>query len=107
MVKLGGVQKCLIRSVSTNYLKLEKKLTVELDLILEQEEIIWFQKLRTKWISSCDRNTKYFHRMATVRKQRNKVTSLIAENDEWVFDEVVLNAMVLNFYQKLYSVDGM
>lgn len=53
-------------------LKLEKTLNLVLDRILEQEEILWFQKSQTEWIASEDRNTKYFHRMATVRKQRNK-----------------------------------
>lgn len=67
---------------------------------------MWFQKSRTKWISSGDRNTKYFHRTATIRKQRNKVTSLVGEDGNWVFDDEHLRGMALNFFSKMYIDDN-
>lgn len=92
-------------SASNGLLNLEKKLNLELNLILEQDEIMWFHKSRMKWIALEDRNTKFFHRTATVRRQRNKVTGLLDANNEWVFDEDAVKDMVLDFWSKLYTAD--
>ena len=43
----------------------------DMDLVLKQEEIVWFQKSRTKWIQDGDR-TKYYHLKAINRKKRKE-----------------------------------
>jgi len=39
--------------------------------VLSQEEIMWFEKARRKWLKYGDLNTKYFHGTTTIR--RNKI----------------------------------
>ncbi|KAL4334108.1 hypothetical protein GQ457_07G014090 [Hibiscus cannabinus] len=45
-----------------------------------REEREWLQKSRLKWFSEGDRNTKFFHLSATLRKNRNKILSVKVDN---------------------------
>lgn len=92
-----------MRSHCNGLIKLEKKLRVELDEILHQEEVLWFQKSCCEWISSGDRNTKYFHRAATIRGQGNKIYSLLNRDGEWITDHDDLKCHVVEFYKGLFS----
>ncbi|KAF7801955.1 ribonuclease H [Senna tora] len=49
--------------------KLEKDLKKELDEVLKQEEIMWFQKSRGQWIQDGDKNTKLYHTKTIVRRR--------------------------------------
>ncbi|RVW30367.1 La-related protein 1A [Vitis vinifera] len=76
----------------------------ELDDLLLKEEVQWRQKSRIKWIKEGDCNSKFFHRMATGRRSRKFIKSLISEgggetlsNIEVIYEEIV------NFFGKLYS----
>lgn len=41
--RLEGIQRAMSNSHSTNLIKLDKKLHKELNDVLEQEELLWFQ----------------------------------------------------------------
>ena len=55
----------------------------DMDLVLKQEEIVWFQKFRTKWIQDGD-CTKYYHLKAINRKKRNKILMLRDIQGKWI-----------------------
>ncbi|KAL9690588.1 hypothetical protein QQ045_010992 [Rhodiola kirilowii] len=44
-----------------------------------QEERMWRQKSRVKWLRDGDQNTSYFHRMATWRNKKNNIESLMID----------------------------
>ncbi|XP_061336793.1 uncharacterized protein LOC133283886 [Gastrolobium bilobum] len=54
----------------------ENKLQEELTSVLEQEELLWFQKSREKWIVDGDRNTKFYHLKKIIRRSTNKILRL-------------------------------
>ncbi|XP_010422854.1 PREDICTED: uncharacterized protein LOC104708063 [Camelina sativa] len=54
----------------------EEGLIKELELVLEQEEVLWFQKSREKWIALGERNTKYFHTSTIIRRRKNMIEML-------------------------------
>ncbi|XP_019186575.1 PREDICTED: uncharacterized protein LOC109181278 [Ipomoea nil] len=80
LARLGGIQSRLAISFHRGLAKLERKLRADLEEILHQEELFWYQKSREEWIASGDRNTAYYHAATTIRKSRNNVTRLQDKN---------------------------
>lgn len=62
------------------------------------------KKSRVQWTSDGDRNTRFFHMATLVRRNNNKVDSLMV-NGEWCFDHEILKAHVSNHFLSLYSAD--
>ncbi|KAI9080561.1 hypothetical protein K1719_037527 [Acacia pycnantha] len=68
----------------------------ELKNVLRAEEIKWFQKSRSVWVSKGDRNTHYYHLKTKMRRRRNK-EGFVKPKD--------LVAAILNSWQ-LFVHDG-
>ncbi|XP_019199146.1 PREDICTED: uncharacterized protein LOC109192895 [Ipomoea nil] len=79
------------------------KLRLELEEILYQEELLWFQQSREDWITSGDRNTAYYHAAATVRRARNRVARLLDNNGAWITDDAKLRDHIQKFYINLFT----
>ncbi|KAK8677516.1 hypothetical protein V6N13_143050 [Hibiscus sabdariffa] len=105
MARLRGVQRALCCRRSSYLRQIEDDLLIELERILDQEKILWRQKSCSNWISLGDRNTTYFHRKATIRKQRNKISSLKVYNDDWCDNGSILKFEAVKFYCALFSID--
>lgn len=103
LARLGGVQRRLALQYHGGLFKLEKKLHEEYNDILNQEELLWFQRSREDWIVSGDRNTKYYHAAATIRKARSVVTCLRLDTGEWIADKAQLHDHVQQYYISLFS----
>ncbi|CAL1365946.1 unnamed protein product [Linum trigynum] len=106
LARLKGITDRLAVSFNPGLLKLQLKLEGELDWVLAQEEIVWFQRAKEKWATLGEQNTSYFHHQATRRKRRNKILALRNANGDWIDDQESLLNMVLNFYTTLYTEDG-
>ena len=76
MKEIKAVQDVLDRTQTDDLLLKEAIMLKEFDIILEQEEMIWFQKSREKLLALGDRNTKFFHTSTIIRRRRNKIESL-------------------------------
>lgn len=61
MSRLEGVQRYLERGVTKVMLRLEKKLRLEMQELLIQEEILWAQKSKNDWLRYGDANMHFFH----------------------------------------------
>jgi hypothetical protein len=82
---------------------LAKKLSRELDELLEKEELRWRQRSRVNWLRAGDRNTKYFHRKATWRAKKNKIDKLMDLEGNVIKDEPKMQEMATNFFKDLYT----
>ncbi|CAL1381560.1 unnamed protein product [Linum trigynum] len=78
----------------------------ELESVLLQEEMLWYQKSRLEWIAYGDSNTKHFHSRTISRRQRNRVAALKNFAGEWVDDQNLLLDMARQFYEELYTDDN-
>ena len=67
-----------------------------------RKERYWRQLLRCKVIKEGDRNTKYFHLKATMRRQRNTINKLIINGEE-VVDIRVINSHILSYFKMFYK----
>nr|XP_023874857.1 uncharacterized protein LOC111987377 [Quercus suber] len=61
MSRLNGMQQALAFRPSAFLVELEKKLLLDLDLALAQEEKLWALKSRVNWMVLGDRNTSFYH----------------------------------------------
>ncbi|XP_074292351.1 uncharacterized protein LOC141619220 [Silene latifolia] len=104
--RIGGCQRELSISKQRNLIKLEAKLRKELDEVLAQEEILWYQKSRLEFIKDGDRNTSYFHVSTLVCRWRNRIISLKSPNGEWQDDPIQIKKIVLDYFKNLYTDDG-
>ncbi|RVW58950.1 Retrovirus-related Pol polyprotein from transposon RE1 [Vitis vinifera] len=75
----------------------------ELEDLLLKEEVQWRQKSRVKWIKERDCNSKFFHRVATGRRSRKFIKSLISERGETLNNIEVISEEIVNFFGNLYS----
>ncbi|KAL8128488.1 hypothetical protein V2J09_017643 [Rumex salicifolius] len=102
--RIEGVERALANGALTRLLKLQNRLKEELEDVLQQEEVLWFQKSREKWIEGGDRNTTFFHASAIVRRRRNHISALRDEENNWVIEKQNLEDMVVDFYKQLYTL---
>ncbi|XP_020208919.1 uncharacterized protein LOC109793859 [Cajanus cajan] len=101
--RLNGIPRNLLQGPNTFLERLQVKLWSELDQILSQEEILWYQKSRCKWLKFGDRNTSYFHGTTIVRRRKSKINKLMDDNNNWITQTDDLENMVTSFYKALFS----
>ncbi|XVF24387.1 hypothetical protein REPUB_Repub13aG0123500 [Reevesia pubescens] len=106
LARLEGVQRNLEIRPNKFLYKLENELLVEYNEVLMQEELLWFQKLRSQWVQFGDRNTKFFHTTTVIRRNRNRIMTLKREDESWCDDQEELKDMVLQFFRQVYTKDG-
>lgn len=95
-----------LESVQTDeLLRKEEDLIKAFDVVLEQEEVLWFQKSRENWIALGDRNTKYFHTSTIIRRRQNRVEMLRNEEGSWISSTHELEKLAVNYYKRVYSLD--
>ncbi|KAK9706615.1 hypothetical protein RND81_07G139200 [Saponaria officinalis] len=98
------------RNPSYNYsyslMKWENKLRRELDNVLQQEELLWFQKSRMEQICDGDRNTKFVHLSTIIRRKRNRIERLQNENDVWLWDPSEIKSHVMSYYKTLFTASN-
>jgi hypothetical protein len=78
------------------------KLEQDYEAILHKEEIMWKQRAKIKWLREGDRNTAYFHKIASGRKRKKCITSLNAGQQNIRGDEA-LSKHITEFYASLFA----
>ena len=81
----------------------QKEIMVRLELMLEQEEIHWFQRARANWLRQGDRNTSFFHNFATKRRKKNTIKGLMDENGQRQENEVAMRNIIQNYFENLFT----
>ncbi|KAK8669377.1 hypothetical protein V6N13_106809 [Hibiscus sabdariffa] len=105
IARLRGIQKALCTRRNQFLVSLETSLLLYLECLLDQEELLWCQKSRSEWITHGDRNTRYFHRRATCRRQKNCIRALKLNSGDWTYDDSTLKSEAVSFFTQLFSID--
>ncbi|XP_019186483.1 PREDICTED: uncharacterized protein LOC109181186 [Ipomoea nil] len=103
--RLGGIQRRLAEQCSPNLIKLDRKLRNELEDVLYQEELLWFQRSREQWIVSGDCNTHFYHVATSVKNNSSKISKLREDSGNWITDETVIRDHIRCFFADLFRAD--
>lgn len=83
--------------------KLECRLKQCLEEVLLDEESLWYQKSRERWIEMGDKYTKFFHTTTLIRRQRNKIKGLRNEDGEWTWVEKEMESLAITYFKKSFT----
>lgn len=82
--KLECIQRKTHESISHDGLKmLEYNLQQELQRILYQEELTWFQRANDKWLADGNRNTCFYHVKAVETRRHRNVQTIKDNKGKW------------------------
>lgn len=84
-------------------IELELRIREDLNEVLKQEEIMWAQKAKVKWLQLGDQNTKYFQKVATIRKKRNALEKIKDSNGYWWFKGEGLEQVFVQEFRLRFS----
>lgn len=80
-----------------------KAVAKKLDEVLHREEMMWRQRSRALWLREGDKNTRYFQRKATWRRNKNTISKLKDEGGSWIEERSKLQEMTTSFFKQLYT----
>lgn len=101
--RLKGIQRSLESVDDLRLTLLEKDLQKDYNDVLKQEELLWYQKSREKWVRLGDRNTGFFHAQTIMRRRRNKLHGIFLRNGNWCTDPDTLKDETLHFFKELFT----
>ena len=76
----------------------------ELWVWMKRKETFWAQQSRAKWLKEGDKNTKYFHTLASIRKKKNTILAL-STNNGFVNDPAGIHKEATSFFKKIFTED--
>lgn len=96
--RLEGILRILASGRQSHLIKLEAKLRREMDNVLNDEEMLWFQKSRMEAICDGDRNTRYFHLSTIMRRRGNRIEALMDDSNNWVHADGRVKDLVFTYW---------
>jgi hypothetical protein len=81
----------------------QKEIQLQIEITLEKEEMFWVQRARANWLKHGDRNTNFFHRMASKRKKQNTIKFLMDDNGIKHEDKDSMCDVVYNYFSDLFT----
>ena len=70
--------------------------------MLDQEEILCFQKSKENCIKFGNRNTKNFHTHVMIKRGKNKANGLFIDNT-WITDETIFEREAIDFFKNCFN----
>ena len=101
MEQLGELQK----NWSANKVKIREKSNL-IDGLRAQEESLWLQRSRVKWLREGDANTKFFHMTTLQRHKRNKVLKIKNVSGDWVDNPNQVRRLVDEHFMNTFRSGG-
>lgn len=77
----------------------EGRIIGQLEERRKQEEIMWRQKSRIKWLCGGERNTKFFHQAMIQNRQRNRILSIKNAEGERKIEQREIEKVLVDYYK--------
>jgi len=71
--------------------------------LLSQNDAYWRQRAKTHWYRDGDRNTKFFHALATARRKVNRITSLDDEVGNKITNEQGMQNVARQYFVDIFQ----
>ncbi|KAJ4811748.1 Non-LTR reverse transcriptase [Rhynchospora pubera] len=97
------IQKVQMQHPSMRDHAMEEALLVEYEKAELQHEQYWQQRSRMEWHNLGDRNTRFFHTVATNRRRFNLITMIRNEDGNLTGCEKVIRKQLVKYFSDLYS----
>lgn len=71
--------------------------------LLKQEESFWRLKSRATWLQEGNKNTKFFHKFASARHDKNSIWKVKNENGDSFVSQKDITREAVNYFRKQYN----
>ena len=75
----------------------------EINHLLDDEEVWWQQRSRVQWLGEGNRNTKYFHYRASVRRRKNTIVGLWNDEGIWCDSKEGIVQTTTSYFEDIYT----
>ncbi|OMO77991.1 hypothetical protein CCACVL1_14716 [Corchorus capsularis] len=86
-----------------NNLDSANQLQRDLNLLCNQEEIMWRQRSKAFWLRDGNRNTRFFHSVASNRRRRNEITGLKNAAGDWCSDATGIERILVDYFKEILT----
>ncbi|KAF7821098.1 reverse transcriptase [Senna tora] len=100
--ELEKIQVSLNNNLNHELLIKKEALRKEIEEWLDEEEVLWAQKVRQMWLINGDKNTKYFQTLVRKRRSNNLITE-IRMDDDWIMDYSKMEEVELQYFHSVYK----
>ncbi|OMP11560.1 reverse transcriptase [Corchorus capsularis] len=74
----------------------------ELNVLYDQEEIMWRQRSRVSSLKDGDCNSRFFHSIASTRKRRNFIVAIRDEDGAWQSNRGSADKLILDYFDGIF-----
>ena len=100
--RIKGIQRSLDDCYDVNLVHLEMQLQKDYSQVLRQEEMLWYQKFREKWVKLGDKNIAFLHAQTMVCQKRNKVEGVHIDGSIWCTNSDILKHDANKFFKDIF-----
>lgn len=81
----------------------EATLQYELSEFLKREELLWRDKVKTRWIEEGDANTRFFHLTTVIHRKRNSITQILNSENQWLSSRREIGQEFESYFRQLFT----
>lgn len=96
-------QKMILEGRTEESIREEGVILGKLEERRKQEEVLWRQKSRIKWLREGERNTKFFHQAMIKHRQTNKILSIKDKNGNRVVEQAEIEHVLSDHHKGILS----
>lgn len=74
--------------------------------LLEKQEIFWRQRAKQYWLHDGEKNTRFFHKFASTKKEHNKLTKLKNANGVWKETDDEIQEIIIDYFNNMFCSTG-